>query len=95
MNIALTIPDSALPAWERRLAQYNAGSNAAPITLAGLLQLELDEQTARYETAHAQALHDLMRGVADDIIAAAKGDPLKLKEAIKVGKDAAIQFIQA
>lgn len=45
MNITLTIPDSALPAWNARLSQFNAGSGQPPVDLTQFLQLQLDEQT--------------------------------------------------
>lgn len=52
MNITLTIPDSALPAWNARLSQFNAGSGQPPIDLTQLLQLQLNEQTTANVAAY-------------------------------------------
>lgn len=93
MTITITIPDTNVPAWQRRLAAYNAGSGAAPITLPQLVQLLHDEETQKLEQVHQAALRDLMRGVADEIITAARGDTVKLQAAIEAGKQAALDAI--
>lgn len=93
MTITITIPDTNVPAWQRRLAAYNAGSGAAPITLPQLVQLLHDEETQKLEQVHQAALRDLMIGVADEIITAARGDTVKLQSAIEAGKQAALDAI--
>lgn len=93
MTITITIPDTNVPAWQRRLADYNAGSGAAAITLPQLVQLLHDEETQKLEQVHQAALRDLMRGVADEIITAAGGDTVKLQAAIEAGKQAALDAI--
>lgn len=93
MTITITIPSANLPAWQRRLAAYNAGSGAAPITLPQLVQLLHDEETQKLEQVHQAALRDLMRGVADEIISAAVGDAAKLQAALEAGKQAALDAI--
>ena len=97
MTITITIPDTNVPAWQRRLAAYNAGSGAAPITLPQLVQILHDEETQKLEQVHQAALRDLMRGVADQIIVAAGGDTTKLQAAIEAaieaGKQAALEAI--
>jgi len=93
MTITITIPDTNVPAWQRRLAAYNAGSGAAPITLPQLVQLLHDEETQKLEQVHQAALRDLMLGVADEIITAARGDTVKLQAAIEAGKQAALDAI--
>lgn len=93
MTITINIPDTNVPAWQRRLAIYNAGSDTAPITLPQLVQLLHDEETQKLEQAHQAALRDLMHGVADEIITAAAGDAAKLQTAIEAGKQAALDAI--
>ena len=94
MNITLTIPDSALPAWNARLSQFNAGSGQPAITLQQLKQLELDEETASRTAAYQSALRAQMTAVADEIIAAAVGDPEKIVTALEAGKNAALAALQ-
>lgn len=94
MNITLTIPDSALPAWNARLSQFNAGSGQPPITLQQLKQLELDEETASRAAAYQSALRAQMTAVADEIITAAAGDPEKIVTALEAGKNAALAALQ-
>lgn len=93
MTIKISIPDANLPAWQRRLTAYNAGSDTAPITLPQLVQLLHDAETQKLEQVHQAALRDLMRGVADEIITAAGGDTAKLQAAIEAGKQAALDAI--
>lgn len=93
MNIPLTIPDSSVAAWQRRLDLFNAGSGQEPITLEQLKQLELDEETARHVASHEAALRALMTTMADRIIAAAKGDMSKLAAAVAAGETAALQTL--
>jgi hypothetical protein len=93
MNVSLSIPDSALPAWQRRLAQYNAGSGSTPLTLEQFIQLQHDEETLRLEAELQDALRAQMRTVADEIIAAAGGDVEKLQAAILAGKQAALDSL--
>lgn len=90
MNITLTIPDNALPAWEARLAQFNVGSGQSPVTIEQLNQSFLDEETARLTAAHHAALRALMTTTADEIIAVAGGDMTKLTAAVQAGKTAAL-----
>lgn len=70
MNISLTIPDSSLPAWQRRLKQFNDGSGKPAVTLTEFLQIQLDEETARHEAALKIAQREDMIPVADEILAA-------------------------
>jgi hypothetical protein len=93
MNVSLSIPESALPAWQRRLAQYNAGSGVEPLTLEQFIQLQHDEETLRLEAELQDALRAQMRTVADEIIAAAGGDVEKLQTAILAGKQAALDSL--
>lgn len=90
MNISLTIPDTSLPAWQRRLDQFNAGSGQSPLTLTEFLQLQLNEETARHVATHEAALRALMTSTADKIIAASGGDMTKLAEAVQAGEAAAL-----
>lgn len=90
MNISLTISNSTLPAWQRRLDQYNAGSGQLAVTLPEFLQTQLDEETARHVAVHESALRALMTTTADKIIAASGGDMTKLAEAVQVGESAAL-----
>lgn len=70
MTHNLTTPDASLPAWQRRLGQYNAGSGAEPITLDALLQLLHDEETARLDALLKTAQREALIPVADEILAA-------------------------
>lgn len=70
MNIPITIPDSSLPAWQRRLNQFNSGSDQPAITLTEFMQLQLDEETTRHEGALKVAQREAMIPVADEILAA-------------------------
>lgn len=70
MNISLAIPDSSLPAWQRRLKQFNDGSGQPVVTLAEFLQLQLDEETSRYEASLKVAQREALIPVADEILAA-------------------------
>lgn len=90
MFITLTIPANALPAWEARLAQFNAGSGQPPVTVEQLNQIVLDEETARLTAAHHAALRTLMTTTADELIAAAGGDMTKLAAAVEAGKTTAL-----
>lgn len=94
MNITLTIPDSALPAWNGRLSQFNTGSGQPPVTLQQLKQIELDEETASRVAAYQSTLRAQMTAVADEIIAAAAGDPEKIVTALEAGKNAALAALQ-
>lgn len=70
MNIPLTIPDSSLPAWQRRLKQFNDGSGQPAVSLTEFLQLQLDEETTRHEAALKVAQCEALIPVADEILAA-------------------------
>lgn len=70
MTHTLITPDASLPAWQRRLDQYNAGSGAEPITLAALLQLLHDEETTRLVSQLKTAQREALIPVADEILAA-------------------------
>lgn len=50
MNLTVTLPDSSLPAWEHRLNTFNAGSGQPAITLPELVQLFVNDETARVES---------------------------------------------
>lgn len=71
MKIPLTIPDSDLPAWNRRLDQFNAGSGQPPITLAEFFQrTAIDEPTPALAAAHQVARREALIPIADEILAA-------------------------
>jgi hypothetical protein len=70
MNMILTTPDESLPAWERRLEQFNAGSGQPPVTLTEFLQAQLDTETARHVAALKVAQREALIPVADQILAA-------------------------
>lgn len=94
MTLTLTIPDSAVAAWTAaRLDPFNASSGQPPLTIEQLKQLELDEETARHEAAYKSALRAQMTAVADEIIAAAEGDPQKIMAALEAGKTAALETL--
>lgn len=59
MNITVTIPDNALPAWEARLEQFNNGSGQPPVTIDGFIQSYLDEEGSR----HIASLEALQRSI--------------------------------
>ena len=71
MKITLALSDSATPAWNRRLDQFNAGSGQPPITLAEFFQrTAIDEPTPALVAAHQVALREALIPVADEILAA-------------------------
>lgn len=70
MNLTITIPTDAVPAWERRVAQFNAGSGQPPVTIQEYCQIVQDEETARLVSALKTAQHEAMIPVADEILAA-------------------------
>ena len=71
MKITLTIPDTTLPAWNRRLDQFNAGSGQPPITLAEFFQrTAIDEPTPALVAAYQVARREALIPVADEILAA-------------------------
>ena len=73
MNITLTIPDSALPAWNRRLDQFNAGSGQPPITLTEFFQrTAIDEPTPTLVAAYQVARREALIPAADEILAASE-----------------------
>jgi len=53
MDILTTIPDEAIPAWEFRVDQYNAGSGKPPVDINGLSQINRDIETAGYVDAYS------------------------------------------
>lgn len=55
MKIITTIPDEALPAWQTRVDQYNAGSGLPPVDIEGFAQVFRDEETAGYVNAYNTA----------------------------------------
>lgn len=84
MNVPLTIPDSSLPAWQRRLKQFNDGSGQPPVTLTKFLQLQLDEETARHESALKIAQREAMIPVVDEILfASPKKQEVAIAAALK------------
>lgn len=71
MNITLTLPDSDLPAWNRRLDQFNAGSGKDPITLTEFFQrTAIDEPTPTLVAAYQVARREALIPIADEILAA-------------------------
>ena len=71
MNITLTIPDSNLPAWNRRLDQFNTGSGQPPITLTEFFQrTAIDEPTPALVAAYQVARREALIPIADEILAA-------------------------
>ena len=71
MNITLTIPDTALPAWNHRLDQFNAGSGQPSITLTEFFQrTAIDEPTPALVAAYQVARREALIPVADEILAA-------------------------
>jgi hypothetical protein len=70
MTHTITTPDASLPAWQRRLDAYNAGSGSAPITLDALLQLLHDEEITRLDSQLKTAQREALIPVADEILAA-------------------------
>lgn len=94
MTLTLIIPDSAVAAWTAaRLNPFNATSGQPPLTIEQLKQLELDEETARYQAAHQSSLRAAMTTVADEIIAAAGGDVAKITAALSAGRTAALEAL--
>lgn len=71
MNITLTIPDSAVAAWKRRLDLFNTGSGQPPITLTELFQrTAIDEPTPALVAAYQVARREALIPIADEILAA-------------------------
>ena len=71
MKITLTLPDTALPAWNRRLDQFNTGSGQPPITLTEFFQrTAIDEPTPTLVAAYQVARREALIPVADEILAA-------------------------
>lgn len=60
MNILTTIPDAAIPAWQMRVDQFNAGSGKPPVTIEGFAQInraiETEGYVSTYETAQITRL---------------------------------------
>lgn len=93
MNITLTIPAEALPAYQHRLDTYNAGSGQPPVTLQELLQIEQNEKTAQLSDFYAAYLRSKAKDVMNEIITAAGGDQAKITAALEAGKTAALEAI--
>lgn len=94
MTITLSIPDSSISAWATaRVNPFNASSGQEPLTIQQLKQLELDEETARYDALYRSALRAQMTTVADEIIEAADGDTNKILAALQAGREAALQTL--
>ena len=71
MNLTLTIPDTTLPAWNRRLDQFNTGFGQPPITLTEFFQrTAIDEPTPALVAAYQVARREALIPVADEILAA-------------------------
>lgn len=70
MKITLTIPDDAVPAWEKRVAEFNAGSGQPPVSIEQFNQLILDEETARHVAAKRDADVASMKPIADALLVA-------------------------
>lgn len=69
MNLTLTIPPEAVPAWELRVDQFNAGSGQPPVTIQQFCQLVQDEETARLVSTLKTVQREAMIPVADEILA--------------------------
>lgn len=93
MNITLTIPDSAVPAYQALVDKYNAGSGHPPVDITGLAQIFQDETTARNVAQFNASLLDLMSPVGAEIAAAAGGDITKITAALDAGKTAALKTL--
>lgn len=83
MTITTEIPDSALPAWEIRLVEFNAGSNKPPVNLQQYWQILVTEATDNYVAAKLDtdnlalvpittALSAVDQAVREDILTYAK-----------------------
>lgn len=73
MNITLTIPDTALSAWNHRLDQFNAGSGQPPITLTEFFQrTAIDEPTPAVVAAYQVARREALIPIADEILLASE-----------------------
>lgn len=55
MTITTTIPDTAVPAWQARVDQYNAGSGQPPITIDQFCQMNRDIETTQFVAAKIEA----------------------------------------
>lgn len=55
MQITTTIPDEAIPAWQLRVDQFNAGSGQPPVDIKTFAQIFRDEETACYVAAKQEA----------------------------------------
>jgi len=53
MNIHTTIPDEAVPAWQYRVDQFNAGSGQPPVDIEGFAQITRDVETEGYAASYA------------------------------------------
>lgn len=54
MNISTTIPDKAIPAWELRVTQFNAGSGQPPVSIDEFAQINRDVETSGYAESYAR-----------------------------------------
>lgn len=89
----MTYTPKNLPAWQHRVAQFNAGSGQPPITVDEFIQAHLDEEEARHASQFNASLLDLMRPVGAEIAAAAGGDAAKIAAALEAGKTAALKTL--
>lgn len=83
MNIILTIPDSALPAWNARLSQFNAGSGQPPVDLTQFLQLQLDEQTTDNVAAYNACNLRNLTALGEKYLAASESVKQQIDEALE------------
>lgn len=54
MQITTTIPDEAIPAWQLRVDQFNAGSGQPPVDIKTFAQINRDVETASYSETYAR-----------------------------------------
>jgi hypothetical protein len=79
MNIHTTIPDKAIPAWQYRVDQFNAGSNQPPVDIEGFAQINRDGETEGYAAAYAAYQLTLLVPLGDQFNAA----PTNVQDQVK------------
>lgn len=70
MTRTITIPDSAVPAEQARVDQYNVGSGQPPVTIEQFAQIERDEITSQRVAEYHTAARSAMTPIADALISA-------------------------
>lgn len=56
MQIITTIPEDSIPAWQRRVEQYNEGSGVPAVSIEGFAQINRDVETSQYIAANKAAM---------------------------------------